>query len=161
MDNFARKHRNNFMVLASMLALYGCVANQAVIKPDKVDAVPGFMLRNDSVDSHIIDYDSLKAKDNVLPSRSFKSDGCTFWPDDDWLECCIYHDVSYWIGGSRQERLIADLELKKCASKKGHPVIAQIMYWGVRLGGVWWLPTRFRWGFGWDYPQSGPPGKPY
>ena len=96
-----------------------------------------------------------------LPPHTFKSDGCSCWPDGDWVDCCVKHDLIYWMGGTREERKIADLELKKCISEKGYPVIARIMYIGVRIGGVWWLPTPFRWGFGWDYPMSGPPGKPY
>jgi len=96
-----------------------------------------------------------------LPPHAFKSDGCSCFPDGNWAECCIKHDLSYWMGGAREEKLNADVELKKCVSEKGHPVTALFMYYGVRAGGVWWLPTPFRWGFGWDYPQSGPPNKPY
>ncbi len=96
-----------------------------------------------------------------LPPHAFKSDGCSCWPDSDWVECCIEHDLVYWMGGTRHEKKEADKKLKECVSQKGHPVIATIMYYGVRVGAVWWLPTPFRWGFGWDYPESGPPGKPY
>jgi len=96
-----------------------------------------------------------------IPPNAFKSDGCSCFPDSEWVECCVKHDVSYWMGGTREERSNADAELKKCVSDKGHPIIAFFMYYGVRAGGVWWLPTSFRWGFGWDYPQSGPPNKQY
>lgn len=96
-----------------------------------------------------------------LPPHAFKSDGCSCWPDGDWLECCVTHDLLYWMGGTRQERKNADLELKKCVTGTGHPVVGQAMFIGVRIGGVWWLPTPFRWGFGWDYPDSGPAGKSY
>jgi hypothetical protein len=65
------------------------------------------------------------------------------------------------MGGTREERKQADLALEKCVSQKGHPYIGKIMYYGVRVGGVYWLPTPFRWGFGWSYPQSGPPNKKY
>jgi hypothetical protein len=30
------------------------------------------------------------------------------------------------------------------------------MYIGVRIGGHAWLPTPWRWGYGWYWPQSGP-----
>ena len=99
--------------------------------------------------------------DDPLPPNPFVSDGCSCWPDSDWVECCVEHDVVYWMGGTREQRKQADLELRRCVSGKGHPVIAQMMYFGVRIGGVWWLPTSFRWGFGWEYPQSGPPDKHY
>jgi len=96
-----------------------------------------------------------------LPPREFVSDGCSCFPDSEWVECCVTHDVIYWMGGTREERKQADSELQTCVSKKGHPVIGTIMYYGVRVGGVYWLPTSYRWGFGWDYPKSGPPGKQY
>ncbi len=95
------------------------------------------------------------------PPYDFKSDGCSCFPDGDWVECCVLHDLVYWMGGTREERLKADATLRKCVADKGYPVIASFMYYGVRAGGVWWLPTPFRWGFGWPYPQSGPPGKAY
>jgi hypothetical protein len=93
------------------------------------------------------------------PAYDFKSDGCSCFPDGRWVVCCVKHDLNYWMGGNGKERSDADLELKRCVSEKGHPVVAELMYYGVRIGGVWWLPTPFRWGFGWKYPQSGPPGK--
>jgi len=96
-----------------------------------------------------------------LPPKAFASDGCSCWPDSDWLECCVKHDLIYWKGGTREDRLEADLMLKRCVSQKTNPILGTIMYYGVRLGGVWWLPTPFRWGFGWKYPQSGPPNIPY
>ena len=96
-----------------------------------------------------------------LPPNEFKSDGCSYWPDGDWGECCIRHDLIYWQGGSRSERGIADTTLKTCVSDTGHPVAAGLMYAGVRVGGVWWLPTSFRWGFGWNYPQYGPANVEY
>jgi hypothetical protein len=96
-----------------------------------------------------------------LPPHKFKSDGCSCWPDGNWVECCVEHDLVYWMGGTSEERKAADRELTRCVSEHGHPAIARLMYFGVRAGGVWWLSTPFRWGFGWDYPQTGPPGKPY
>ena len=96
-----------------------------------------------------------------LPPTAFTSDGCSLWFDGDWLECCVLHDLAYWRGGTRQERQKADRALERCVAARGHTAAAGIMYAGVRVGGVWWLPTCFRWGFGWPYPQSGPPGKGY
>ena len=96
-----------------------------------------------------------------LPPREFKSDGCSCWPDSEWLECCVAHDLDYWMGGTAEERKESDIRLRECVTGKGHPTMGKVMYPGVRLGGVYWLPTPFRWGFGWDYPQSGPPGKKY
>ena len=112
--------------------------------------------------SKIIEYIYTKESvKGITPPHAFTSDGCSGFPNGDWLECCVRHDLPYWMGGTREERANADLALKRCVSDKGHPVVAAIMHFGVRIGGIWWLPTPFRWGFGWDYPQSGPPGTVY
>ncbi len=90
----------------------------------------------------------------------FTSDGCSIFPDGTvkqnslWLSCCIDHDHAYWMGGTEQERLQADNELKQCVAKLGEPDIADIMLKGVRIGGSPYLPTSFRWGYGWS-PNRG------
>jgi hypothetical protein len=91
-----------------------------------------------------------------LPPTGFVSDGCSLWPDGHWVECCVAHDLTYWMGGSGAERRRADSDLRRCVSDGGHPFMARIMFLGVRAAGVHWLPTPFRWGFGWPYPQPGP-----
>jgi len=55
------------------------------------------------------------------------------------------------MGGTYQERLEADRELKACVAQVGEPIIAKIMLAGVRVGGTPYLPTTFRWGYGWPY----------
>ncbi len=90
----------------------------------------------------------------------FTTDGCSFFPDgtlvstDAWLECCTEHDRAYWKGGSFQERVLADMTLKKCVADLGEPQVAEIMLQGVRTGGSPYWPTRFRWGYGWPYPRG-------
>ncbi len=82
---------------------------------------------------------------------NFKSDGCSLFPDGDYLDCCVAHDKAYYVGGSWTKRWRADKKLFKCVvAKKGlkHKIIAPLMWLGVRVGGVHWLPTSFRWGFG-------------
>lgn len=82
---------------------------------------------------------------------NFKSDGCSMFPDGDYCDCCVEHDKAYFFGGSFKERRHADIKLYKCVrAKRGfhHKIIAPLMYVGVRIGGVSWLPTPFRWGFG-------------
>jgi hypothetical protein len=83
------------------------------------------------------------------PDFIFTTDGCSRWPDDSWLGCCIVHDITYWCGGSAQDRKDADQELMQCVNSKNSPV-GTIMYSGVRIAGVPWLPTPWRWGYGWD-----------
>jgi hypothetical protein len=133
----------SFFGFIFMLIITGCTNNQI-----EIDRLAG-----ESYANHILNL--------PLPPRAFVSDGCSCWPDSNWVACCVKHDLIYWKGGTREGRLEADLMLKKCVSEKANPVLGAIMYYGVRLGGVWWLPTPFRWGFGWEYPQSGPPNVPY
>lgn len=91
--------------------------------------------------------------------RPFSSDGCSAFPDGTreqkklWLNCCIAHDFSYWKGGTYQDRLKADKALEQCVNKVGKPEIALLMLAGVRVGGTPFLPTSFRWGYGWPYPK--------
>ena len=85
----------------------------------------------------------------VLPN--FKSDGCSLFPDGDYRHCCVEHDLTYFKGGTGRERLKADNKLFRCVKNtKGwwHKLIAPVMWAGVRVGGVSFLPTPFRWGFG-------------
>lgn len=82
---------------------------------------------------------------------NFKSDGCSMFPDGDYRNCCVAHDAAYFGGGSWTARWRADKNLYKCvAATKGfqHKFIAPMMWLGVRIGGVHFLPTPFRWGFG-------------
>lgn len=92
--------------------------------------------------------------------RPFTSDGCSAFPDGTlqqknlWLTCCIAHDKAYWMGGTYNEREKADKELERCVAGVGEPEIAKIMLAGVRVGGTPYLPTTYRWGYGWPYPRG-------
>lgn len=91
----------------------------------------------------------------------FTFDGCTCFPEgiigqpDLWEEHCRKHDYLYWKGGTREERKAADRLLREGIRSEGKPLIAQVAYTGVRIGGTPWLPTSWRWGFGWkEYPRG-------
>ncbi|MGI9266331.1 MAG: hypothetical protein ACR2QY_02300 [Akkermansiaceae bacterium] len=72
-----------------------------------------------------------------------------------WRDDCVVHDYAYWKGGTWKERRDADRKLRDGIRSKGKPVIAQLAYMGVRLGGTPWLPTPWRWGFGWhEFPRG-------
>ncbi|MGB0733977.1 MAG: FAD-binding oxidoreductase [Pontibacterium sp.] len=92
--------------------------------------------------------------------KPFASDGCSSFPDGTfaqnqlWLACCVEHDLAYWKGGTKAERELADLALEKCVVSVGEQQIAKLMLAGVRVGGTPYLPTTFRWGYGWPYPRS-------
>ena len=87
----------------------------------------------------------------------FTSDGCSAFPNGTlehkelWLACCTAHDFLYWQGGTYEERLKADQELKFCVAEVGEPAIAELMLAGVRVGGTPYFPTSYRWGYGWPY----------
>ncbi|NQZ53067.1 MAG: hypothetical protein HRT93_02320 [Piscirickettsiaceae bacterium] len=89
----------------------------------------------------------------------FTSDGCSSFPNGTieqselWLKCCTTHDYDYWKGGSYKERVESDRTLKECVIHVGEPEIALLMLAGVRFGGTPFLPTAFRWGYGWPYPK--------
>lgn len=89
--------------------------------------------------------------------RPFTTDGCSMFPEgtekqkDLWLTCCINHDLDYWKGGTSEERLRTDQELKACVARTGEPEIARLMLAGVRVGGTPCVPTKFRWGYGWPW----------
>jgi hypothetical protein len=91
---------------------------------------------------------------------AFKTDGCSSFPDgtfeyrDLWLDCCTVHDIAYWKGGLRAERIKADEELQSCVASVGEPEIATLMLAGVTVGGSPYWPTQFRWGYGWPYPRG-------
>ena len=95
-----------------------------------------------------------EASNNIKP---FTTDGCSSFPDGTkehselWLSCCSRHDLAYWQGGAAQQRVAADQQLKQCVEQVGEPSIAAIMLAGVRVGGTPYLPTKFRWGYGWPY----------
>lgn len=94
--------------------------------------------------------------ENIKP---FTSDGCSAFPDGTfgqkelWLSCCTAHDFAYWQGGTKEQRLVADKQLRQCVAKVGKPTIAKLMLAGVHVGGSPYFPTPFRWGYGWPYSR--------
>lgn len=89
--------------------------------------------------------------------KPFTTDGCSAFLDGTptehslWLDCCIQHDLAYWLGGTRDERHEADLALRQCVAENGEEEIAEIMLAGVRFGGSPYWPVGYRWGYGWSY----------
>jgi len=92
--------------------------------------------------------------ENIITTEvptDYKSDGCSLFPDCNYSDCCVEHDKDYYSGGSGKERWRSDKRLYKCVkSSKGwhNEIIAPVMWLGVRVFGVSFLPTPFRWGFG-------------
>ena len=92
--------------------------------------------------------------------KPFVPDGCSCVADgprsdpDRWTPACTEHDQTYWKGGSRRDRLNADLQLKAQIKKSGYPLTSQIYFIGTRFGGTPYLPTPWRWGFGHPWPNG-------
>lgn len=92
-----------------------------------------------------------------LDIKAFSSDGCSAFPDGTleqkelWLDCCRAHDYAYWKGGTFSQRLEADEALEACVAETGEAEVALLMLAGVRVGGTPFLPTEFRWGYGWPF----------
>ncbi|MBY0515635.1 MAG: hypothetical protein K2P81_01915 [Bacteriovoracaceae bacterium] len=88
--------------------------------------------------------------------RTFATDGCTMAPDGTvyrrglWHECCVAHDLRFWGGGTKEERILADKSLKQCVTDKAGVVIANLFFAGVRAGSAspWKIPSK-KWGNAW------------
>lgn len=97
-------------------------------------------------------------RDLIAP---FASDGCSLFPDQsliapaDWCACCALHDAAYWRGGSEQQRMQADRDLRQCVLEKtGSQAFASLMYEGVRVGGSPYFFNWYRWGYGWPFQHK-------
>lgn len=97
----------------------------------------------------------------------FSTDGCSLFPDrslvsdSDWCGCCIAHDFAYWRGGTAEQRLAADEQLRACVLKaSGSSALADLMYAGVRAGGAPYSVTSYRWAYGWPLGRTYEPLTP-
>jgi hypothetical protein len=89
-----------------------------------------------------------------LPPHPFTTDACSSWPDASWKHCCVEHDISYWCGGSAEDRRRADRELRDCVAETAGCGLPGMMRAGVWIGGAPWQPAPWRWGYGWDYYRA-------
>lgn len=87
--------------------------------------------------------------------QPFVSNGCSVFPDGDTYGCCYVHDMAYWAGGTQADRRKADRALEQCAAdvtgygSVGHAV-GGIMYAAVTIFGAPGVPTKVKWGYGWE-----------
>ncbi len=79
--------------------------------------------------------------------RPFQTDGCTLFPEGSYSHCCIVHDKDYWRGRSIAGRDEADNRFYQCIKKESE-LLAQIMYWGVRVGHYSPIKLEHKWGWG-------------
>lgn len=86
---------------------------------------------------------------------AFTTDGCTLFFDGTWRDCCVRHDWVYWQGGSAVDRVYADRTLRACITAYTHNrVLGTVMYGAVRMGGVPYVATPWRWGYGWSFGRG-------
>ena len=93
--------------------------------------------------------------------KPFVSDGCSLFPDgtikdkEKWKQCCIEHDMAYWQGGTKQDRINADIKLRDDILRKtGNADLAKLVYNAVRTWGGPAFPSWYRWGYGWPYGRG-------
>lgn len=87
-----------------------------------------------------------------------ESDGCTWFPDGNYRDCCVVHDREYFFGGNWKDRWRSDKKLFQCVWAKPkfyNRLVAPVMWLGVRTFGVPWLNTKASWGFGERKKSSG------
>lgn len=65
--------------------------------------------------------------------------GCTLFPDGNYGGCCEAHDEAYRT--QTGTRRAADEALAECIAAKGRPLVAFVVYYGVRAFG--WM--RWYW----------------
>ncbi|HUP57598.1 MAG TPA: hypothetical protein VM598_09120 [Bdellovibrionota bacterium] len=90
-----------------------------------------------------------------LPNEltKFSTDNCSGFPDGNWRECCVIHDVEYFIGGTDSDRSEADRALGDCVNGRT-PILGWIMRAFVRFTGVRNPDSPFGWGYGWIHERE-------
>ena len=81
----------------------------------------------------------------------FTTDGCSKAPDFNFSECCKVHDYYYWKGGSSKEKKKADQLLGQCIKNATYDIIGTAYEKTVRVFGLPFWRTSYRWGYGWKY----------
>lgn len=120
--------------------------------------------RTNSLYGMLVGENTLAANKKIL--RPFSSDGCSLSPNSflkvNFVECCVEHDISYWLGGTAEQKNSADEKFRSCMknkikseyAEKAYEAVSTTYYWGVRLGGNAYAPNSFRWGYGWSYMRG-------
>lgn len=93
--------------------------------------------------------------------KDFQTDYCTYFPEGTlrnpglWQQCCFDHDLRYWFGGTKNDRLKADLKLRECVEKKAGSFMGHMMFFGIRAGRFSPLKHKYKWSWGWDEKRAG------
>jgi hypothetical protein len=127
----------------SVLGVAGCTPTMHTIEPYRSDAAAAREVE-ESADR------ACPRPASDRPPHRFTTDGCSMFPDDGWVGCCVEHDFDYWCGGSSDDRTRADERLRQCVAEKKSAALGWLMWAGVRVGGIPWSPFPWRWAYGWD-----------
>ena len=60
-------------------------------------------------------------------------DGCTWWPDGNWVKCCDAHD---WAWAHGADFLSSNVDLGLCVAGTGHALMGLVMFVGVSTVGI-------------------------
>lgn len=130
-------------------------------------SVNGQWQRTNALLGMIVGKDTVPVEQPIL--KTFSSDGCSLSPNSffkaQFVDCCVQHDVAYWLGGTSQQKEKADSDFKMCMQSKlgknyGSSIqeaVAETYYLGVSIGGVNYMPNAFRWGYGWNIIRDNVP----
>ena len=97
----------------------------------------------------------LYAAENLPEIKPFHTDYCTGYPEGTreepmlWANCCIKHDLAYYVSGTRKDRRKADKLLRSCVEKVSTKTRANIMYTGIVLGHLSPIKAKTAWGWAW------------
>lgn len=144
------------MLGALLLGALGCAPTHHTLEPYRSDASAAAAL-----EQRAAALCEARRPDAAPPAHApFLTDGCSAWPDgEDYVACCVEHDLLYWCGGSAAERKAADDEFGRCVSERTNALLGGWMRLGVRMGGHPVFPTHYRWGYGHAYAGGYPPAE--
>ncbi|MCP4912383.1 MAG: hypothetical protein GY909_04635 [Oligoflexia bacterium] len=88
--------------------------------------------------------------------KAFYTDLCTGYPEGTrkepnlWAHCCIKHDLAYWVAGTRDQRKLADKNLRSCVTEAAGKFQGNLMYYGIVVGHASPIKAKTAWGWAWD-----------
>lgn len=144
---------NVIMKHAGITALIIASAYLSMFVVDVLTTPPILLHEQELAEAHLEEHNL------PTPQLAFYHDGCTAWPDyllwHDFREACLAHDISYWAGGSLEQKRAADLALWSDIAHTGPLgayLFGPIMFVGVHYFGNNWVSELLgsEWGYGWE-----------
>ena len=73
--------------------------------------------------------------------------GCTGWPEGNWHDCCVQHDLDYEAGGNIWAKIKCDHKLGRCVAGKCSMLLGLLMFVGVLILGLgpWYQHRWYQW----------------